>query len=87
MTAACVMILITTIIGRLFNSIMDLLSALVGKSEEHCVRNVVRGFYLLVHTLPSAARMYRLGMTSSGLLQQVPASASAHKAFVKRRCF
>lgn len=65
MTADCMMILITTIIGRLFNSIIDLFSALVGKSEEHSMRNIVRGFYLLVHTLSGAVVIYRLDMTSS----------------------
>lgn len=34
MTADCGMILITTIIGRLFSDITGLFSALVGKSEE-----------------------------------------------------
>lgn len=65
MTADWMMILITTIIGRLFNSIIDLFSALVGKSEEHCAKSIVRGFYLLVHMLSSAVTIHRLGMTSS----------------------
>lgn len=64
-TADWMMILIATIIGRLFNSIIDLFSALLGKSEEHCARSIVRGFYLLVHMLSSAVTMYGLGMTSS----------------------
>lgn len=47
MTVDCVMILITTIIGRLFNSIIDLFSALVGKSEEHCARIFSLGSHAL----------------------------------------
>lgn len=65
MTAARVMILITTIIGRLFSSIIDLLSASVGTPEEHRTRHLVRGFSLLARVPSSAAAMHRLGTTRS----------------------
>lgn len=65
MTAARVMILITTIIGRLFNSIIDLFSASVGKSEEHCARHLAGGFSPLARVPSSAATMHRLGATRS----------------------
>lgn len=58
------MTLMTAYIGRLFNSIIGLLSALVGKAE-HCMRNIVRGFYPVVHMLSDIVMIRRVGMTSS----------------------